>query len=149
MLGAAFVHETSRAKDPDLHIHVLIANVTIDPERSEALAMSYGEMLEMRKTLDYRIHNNLAWRLNALGYSVEVAEHGFRLREIPVAIEEIHSIRSREIQTAKELLKEGYISEQLLAVLAGKTLDEKSRIWTSGAIRDLLQGIYPGPPPES
>jgi conjugative relaxase-like TrwC/TraI family protein len=76
MLAAAFVHESSRAKDPDLHMHLLVANVTVDPERNEALAMSYGEMLEMRKTLDYRIHNNLARRLNALGYSVEVAQHG-------------------------------------------------------------------------
>src|SRR5260221_5469910 len=58
-LAAAFVHETSRAKDPSLHMHVLIANVTIDPERNEALAMSYGEMFEMRKTLDARIHTNL------------------------------------------------------------------------------------------
>jgi conjugative relaxase-like TrwC/TraI family protein len=149
LLAATFVHETSRAKDPDLHMHVLIANVTIDPERSETLAMSYGEMLEMRKTLDHRIHNNLARRLNALGYTVEVAEHGFRLREIPVTIEEIHSVRSREIQTAKMLLKEGYTSQQLLSMLAGKTLDEKSRIWASGSIRDLLQGIDPGPPPES
>ena len=149
MLAAAFVHETSRAKDPDLHMHVLIANVTIDPERNEALAMSYGEMLEMRKTLDHRIHNNLARRLNALGYSVEVAAHGFRLREIPIAIEEIHSVRGREIQTAKELLKEGYTSEQLLSVLAGKTLDEKSRVWASRSVRDLLQDIHPGPPPES
>src|SRR5258708_35454919 len=87
MLAAAFVHETSRAKDPSLHTHVLIANVTIDPERNEALAMSYGEMLEMRKTLDARIHNNLARRLSALGYTVEVAEHGFRLRDIPAPIE--------------------------------------------------------------
>jgi conjugative relaxase-like TrwC/TraI family protein len=149
MLAAAFVHESSRAKDPDLHMHVLVANVTMDPERNQALAISYGEMLEMRKTLDYRIHNNLARRLNALGYSVEVAEHGFRLREIPVAIEEIHSIRGREIQTAKELLKEGYTSEQLLAALAGKTLDEKSRLWASGGIRDLLHDIRPGLPPES
>ncbi len=149
MLAAAFVHESSRAKDPDLHMHLLVANVTMDPERNEALAMSYGEMLEMRKTLDYRIHNNLARRLNALGYSVEVAEHGFRLREIPVAIEEIHSIRGREIQTAKELLKEGYTSEQLLAALAGKTLDEKSWLWASAGIRDLLHNIHPGLPPES
>ena len=149
MLAAVFVHETSRAKDPDLHMHVIIANFTIDPERNVALAMSYGEMLEMRKTLDYRIHNNLAGRLNALGYSVEVAEHGFRLREIPIAIEESHSVRGREIQTAKQLLKEGYTSEQLLSLLAGKTLDEKSRIWASGSIRDLLQDIHPGPPPES
>jgi conjugative relaxase-like TrwC/TraI family protein len=87
MLAAVFVHETSRAKDPDLHMHVIVANVTIDPERNVALAMSYGEMLEMRKTRDYRIHNNLA----------------------------------------------------------GKTLDEKSRIWASGGIRDLVQDIDPGP----
>src|SRR5260221_13301888 len=111
--------------------------------------MSYREMIEMRKTVDHRIHNNLARRFNALGYSVEVAEHGFRLREIPVAIQEIHSVRSREIQTAKELLKEGYTSEQLLSVLAGKTLDEKSWVWGSGAIPDLVQGSYSGPPPES
>src|SRR5260221_2843491 len=149
MLAAAFVHESSRAKDPDLHMHLLVANVTMDPERNEALAMSYREMLEIGKTLDYRIHTNFASRLNALGYSVEVAEHGFRLREIPVAIEEIHSIRGREIQTAKELLKEGYTSEQLLAALAGKTLDEKSWLWASAGIRDLLHNIHPGLPPES
>jgi conjugative relaxase-like TrwC/TraI family protein len=118
MPAAAFIHGTSRAKDPDLHIHVLIANVTIDLERKEALAMSYGEMLEMRWTLDHWIHNNVARRLNTVGYTVEVAEHGFRLREIPAAVEEIHSIRSREMQTAKELLKEGYTSEHLLSVLA-------------------------------
>jgi conjugative relaxase-like TrwC/TraI family protein len=121
MLGATFVHETSRAKDPDLHIHVLIANVTIDPERGEALAMSYGEMLEMRKTLDARIQNSLAARLSSLGYAPETAKHGFRLREIPAAVEENLSVRSREIATAKELLKEGYTSEQLLWVLAGVT----------------------------
>jgi conjugative relaxase-like TrwC/TraI family protein len=149
MLASVFLHETSRAKDPDLHMHVLVANATMDPERNEALAMSYGEMLEMRKTLDYRIHNNLARRLNALGYSMEVAEHGFRLREIPVAIEEIHSVRGREIQTAKELLKEGYTSEQLLSALAGKTLDEKSQLWALGSIRDLLHDVHPGLPPES
>jgi conjugative relaxase-like TrwC/TraI family protein len=108
MLAAAFVHETSRAKDPSLHMHVLIANVTIDPERGEALAMSYGEMFEMRRTLDARIHNNLARRLSALGYTVEVAEHGFRLRDIPSPIEEIYSVRNKEIATAKELLREGY-----------------------------------------
>jgi hypothetical protein len=84
-----------------------------------------------------------------LGYTVEVAEDGFRLREIPPAVEEIHSIRSREIQTAKELLKEGYTSEQLLSVVAGQTLDEKSRLWASGSIRDLLLDIRAGLPPES
>jgi hypothetical protein len=138
MLAATFVHETSRAKDPSLHMHVLIANVTIDPERKEVLAMSYGEMFEMRKTLDARIHNNLAQRLGALGYTVEVAEHGFRLREIPAAIEEIYSVRSREIATARELLKDGYTIRQLSDALRGRSVQEKSELWITGKIRELL-----------
>src|SRR5260221_5218760 len=138
MLAAAFVHETSRAKDPDLHMHVLIANVTIDPERNEALAMSYGEMFEMRRNLDARVHNNLDRRLTLLGYTVEVAEHGFRLREIPAPIEEIYSVRSKEIATAKELLREGYTVRQLGGALRGLSVEEKSELWISGKIRELL-----------
>ncbi len=138
MLAAAFVHETSRAKDPSLHMHVLIANVTIDPERNEALAMSYGEMFEMRRNLDARVHNNLARRLTLLGYTVEVAEHGFRLREIPAPIEEIYSVRSKEIATAKELLREGYTVRQLGGALRGLSVEEKSELWISGKIRELL-----------
>ncbi len=138
MLAATFVHETSRAKDPSLHMHVLIANVTIDPERKEALAMSYGEMFEMRKTLDARIHNNLARRLSVLGYTIEVAEHGFRLREIPAAIEEIYSVRKKEIATAKELLKDGYTIRQLSDALRDRSVQEKSELWITGKIRELL-----------
>jgi conjugative relaxase-like TrwC/TraI family protein len=138
MLAAAFVHETSRAKDPSLHMHVLIANVTIDTDRDEALAMSYGEMFEMRKTLDARIHNGFARRLSSLGYTVEVAEHGFRLRDIPAPIEEIYSIRSKEIATAKELLREGYTVHQLGDALRDRSVKEKSELWVSGRIREFL-----------
>jgi len=138
MLAAAFVHETSRAKDPSLHMHVLIANVTVDTERDEALAMSYGEMFEMRKTLDARIHNSFARRLSSLGYTVEVAEHGFRLRDIPAPIEEIYSVRNKEIATAKELLREGYTVHQLGDALRDRPVKEKSELWVSGRIRELL-----------
>jgi AAA domain len=80
---------------------------------------------------------------------VETAKHGFRLREIPAAVEENLSVRSKEIATAKELLKQGYTSEQLLSVLAGRSLDEKSQLWASGTVRDLLEDIRPGPAPEA
>jgi conjugative relaxase-like TrwC/TraI family protein len=138
MLAAAFVHETSRAKDPALHAHVLIANVTIDPERGQALALHYRQMLELRKTLDARIHNNLAGRMRALGYSVESASHGFRLREVPAVIEEVFSVRNREIDTTKDLLKEGYTVKQLGETLRGRPVEEKSELWVSGKIRELL-----------
>jgi AAA domain len=34
-------------------------------------------------------------------------------------------------------------------VLAGRSLDEKSQLWASGTIRDLLEDISPGPAPEA
>jgi conjugative relaxase-like TrwC/TraI family protein len=138
MLAAGFVHETSRAGDPDLHMHCLIANVTIDPERNKALAMDYGAMFDLRKTLDDRIHNTLAARLSQLGYTVEVAQHGFRLREIPFLVEEVHNTRNKEIKTATQVLRDGYTVKQLCAVLKGSSVEERSQLWTSGKIRALL-----------
>jgi conjugative relaxase-like TrwC/TraI family protein len=138
MLAAGFVHETSRAGDPDLHMHCLIANVTIDPERQKALAMDYGAMFDLRKTLDDRIHNTLAARLSRLGYTVEVAQHGFRLREIPSLVEEIHNTRNKEIKTAAQLLRDGYTVKQLSAVLKGHSPEERSDLWISGKIRSQL-----------
>ena len=62
MIAALFQHETSRTNDPDFHVHTLIGNVTWDAERKGYFAVHYGQMLELRKTLDARIHNNLAAR---------------------------------------------------------------------------------------
>lgn len=138
MLAAGFVHETSRAGDPDLHMHCLIANVTIDPERKKALAMDYGAMFDLRKTLDNRIHNTLAARLSQLGYTVEVAQHGFRLREIPFLVEEVHNTRNKEIKTATQLLRDGYTVKQLGAVLKAYSAEDRSELWISGKIRSLL-----------
>jgi conjugative relaxase-like TrwC/TraI family protein len=139
MLAAGFIHETSRAGDPDLHMHCLIANVTIDPERQKALAMDYGAVFDLRKTLDDRIHNTLAARLIQLGYTVEVARHGFRLREIPFLVEEVHNTRSKEIKTATQLLRDGYTLKQLSAALKGRSAEERSELWISGKIRALLE----------
>src|SRR5258708_32071808 len=95
-------------------------------------------MCEMRKTFDAPIDNNLDGTLSAWGYTVEVAENGFRLREVSVAIEEFYSVRSKEIATAKELLKEGYTVRQLGEALQGRSVAEKSELWVTGKIRGLL-----------
>lgn len=108
MMAALFLHETSRTNDPNMHIHALIGNMTLDHDRGELLAMHYGEMLEFRKTLDARIHNNLASRVSALGYHVEVAEHGFALAEVPREAIDLFSERHKQVEAVKRLLIEGY-----------------------------------------
>lgn len=131
MMAALFQHETSRTNDPNFHIHALIGNMTLDRERGEVLAMHYGEMLEYRKTLDARIHNNLASRAAALGYHVEVAEHGFALAEVPREALDLFSERSKQIEAVEKLLIEGYTIPQLKARIAalnaaGKPLVDSS-----------------------
>ena len=57
---------------------------------------------------------------------------------LTASIEEIYSVRHREIATAKELLKEGYTVQQLGDALRDRPVKEKSELWVSGSIRDLL-----------
>ena len=117
LMAALFQHETSRTNDPNMHVHSLIGNMSWDAGRKELLALHFGDMLELRKTLDARIHNNLAARTAAFGYHVEVAQNGFGIREVPIEAVELFSVRHRQVAVSKQLLQEGYKPEQLTAVI--------------------------------
>jgi conjugative relaxase-like TrwC/TraI family protein len=133
MIAALFQHETSRTNDPDFHVHTLIGNVTWDDERKGYFAVHYGRMLELRKTLDARIHNNLAARMGSLGYHVETAPSGFGLKEVPAPAMAMFSERSRQVETVMALLKRGYTSQQISHAFKGVNEDEKRKWLTQGA----------------
>jgi conjugative relaxase-like TrwC/TraI family protein len=135
MIAALFQHETSRTNDPDFHVHTLIGNVTWDDERKGYFAVHYGRMLELRKTFDARIHNNLAARMGGMGYHVETAPSGFGLKEVPTSAMAMFSERSRQVETVMALLKRGYTSQQISRAFKGVNEDEK-RKW-------LTQGVEP------
>lgn len=126
MLATLFQHETSRTNDPDFHVHTLIGNVTWDEERKQYLAVHYGRMLELRKTLDFRIHNTLAARMAKLGYHVEPAKFGFGLKEVPLVAVEMFSERAAQIENVKTLFKRGYSPAQIAKALKG--VNEKERL---------------------
>ncbi len=128
MIAALFQHETSRTNDPDFHVHALIGNVTWDNERKGYFAVHYGQMLELRKTLDARIHNNLAARMGRLGYQVEAAPAGFGLKEVPALAIELFSERGNQVKTVKALLKRGYMPQQITRALNGLSEDEKRKL---------------------
>ncbi len=128
MIAALFRHETSRTNDPDFHVHALIGNVTWDEERQRYLALHYGRMHELRKTLDARIHNNLAARMAKLGYHVEAAAAGFGLKEVPADALALFSERGNQVKTVKALFKRGYTPAQLHKALVGLPEDEKRRL---------------------
>jgi conjugative relaxase-like TrwC/TraI family protein len=135
MIAALFEHETSRTNDPDFHVHTLIGNVTWDEERKGYFAIHYGRMLEMRKTLDARIHNNLAARMGDLGYQIETAPSGFGLKEVPPAAVDLFSERAKQVEAVLALLKRGYTTEQFKRLFKGQSEDDKRKM--------LSQGIEP------
>ena len=128
MLAALFQHETSRTNDPDFHVHALIGNVTWDHERQKYLAVHYGQMLELRTTLDARIHNNLAARMGHLGYKVETAPVGFGLKEVSPSAVAMFSERGNQVKTVKSLLQLGYTAKQISRNLQGEPESEKRRL---------------------
>jgi conjugative relaxase-like TrwC/TraI family protein len=139
MIAALFQHETSRTNDPDFHVHALIGNVTFDEERKGYFAIHYGRMLELRKTLDARMHNNLAARMGQLGYEVETAPAGFGLREVPALAVAMFSERGHQVKTVKALLQRGYTASQITAALKGLGEDQRRQLLaTPDALREKL-----------
>jgi conjugative relaxase-like TrwC/TraI family protein len=132
MIAALFPHETSRTNDPDFHVHALIGNVTWDEERQGYFAIHYGQMLELRKTLDARIHNNLAARMGKLGYQVETAPAGFGLKEVPASVNAMFSERTKQVETVLTLLKRGYTPGQIKTLFKGVREDEKRQMLAEG-----------------
>lgn len=101
---AKIEHETSRALDPDLHTHCVIANKTAYNNEIYSLDARQFYVNKMRYGLEYRCE--LAKQLQARGYEVELTdgEKGlFELRGIKPEVREHFSKRRQEIeQTLKE-----------------------------------------------
>ena len=98
---AAYDHVSSRSGDPQLHTHLLIANVTHD-ENGRARSVSNERLMEHRKAADSIYHATLSRELQRLGYAVrhyrsghveiasytpqQLADFSTRSREIEVAL---------------------------------------------------------------
>jgi conjugative relaxase-like TrwC/TraI family protein len=101
LVAAAFQHELSRAKDPQLHTHVVVMNMT---ERSDAqwLVLSNEELFRHTKLIGAAYRASLARELQLLGYEIRLTdkEGGFELAHINREQIESFSGRSRTIEEA-------------------------------------------------
>ena len=109
MVAAAFTHDTSRNLDPQLHTHLLVANMTEQGGKWKALATDYihdagfiETVMKMQVTLGKIYRSALRERVEALGHEVEeVGKHGmWEIKGVPEAVREEFSSRGREIQGA-------------------------------------------------
>ena len=128
---AAYDHVSSRAGDPQLHTHLLIANVTHDAN-GRARSVSNEKLLEHRKAADAVYHQTLSRELQRLGYQTrhDRAGHVEIASYTPAQLADF-STRSKEIEkalAARGQTREGSSAEArqiaALATRAPKNLPE-------------------------
>jgi conjugative relaxase-like TrwC/TraI family protein len=96
LVGAAFVHTTSRALDPQLHTHFVLFNATWDNKENRWKALQTGDMFGALNygTAVYR--NELAKRLHRLGYQTRQTGTAFEVEGVEAKFIERFSKRSQQ-----------------------------------------------------
>ncbi|WP_250495339.1 MobF family relaxase [Caballeronia sp. GAWG1-1] len=153
MTIAKFRHEMSRAKDPQLHTHSVVMNMT---RRADGAwrALANEDIFRVQHEVDAIYKAELAKGLQAVGYSIRLVDDNgnFELAHISRDQIEVFSARSRVIEEA--LANEGKtrasattIEKQVIALATRPRKDESDReivkqYWAEKS-RDL--GIDYGP----
>jgi conjugative relaxase-like TrwC/TraI family protein len=96
LVAAAFVHDSSRALDPLLHTHFTVFNATFDEKEKCWKALQARPMYDAIRygTAVYR--NELARRVQQIGYRVVPAKHGFQIEGVSDDVLKCFSKRSQE-----------------------------------------------------
>ncbi|HEX4121787.1 MAG TPA: MobF family relaxase [Verrucomicrobiae bacterium] len=82
VVGAAFVHTTSRALDPQLHTHFVLFNCTWDAREGRWKAMQTGDMFGAVNYATEVYRNELVKRLHDIGYQTRKAVNGFEIEGV-------------------------------------------------------------------
>jgi conjugative relaxase-like TrwC/TraI family protein len=103
LVAAAFTHTTSRTLDPQLHTHFTVFNAAFDETERCWKALQAGGMYDAIRygTAVYR--NELAKRIQQIGYRIVSAKHGFEIEDVSDAVLKRFSKRSQE---AKKVVQE-------------------------------------------
>ena len=82
LAAAVFTHTSSRALDPQLHTHFTVFNATFDVSERSWKALQAGGMYDAIRygTAVYR--NELAKRVQQIGYRIQPSKHGFQIQGV-------------------------------------------------------------------
>jgi conjugative relaxase-like TrwC/TraI family protein len=96
LVAAAFTHTSSRALDPLLHTHLTVFNATFDETEKRWKALQAGGMYDAIRygTAVYR--NELAKRVQEIGYRIRPAKHGFEIEGVSDEVLKRFSKRSQQ-----------------------------------------------------
>ena len=104
LCAAVFRHDTSRALDPQLHTHFVIANATWDETQQRMVALESCEMVKAIRYAGKVYQNALARELQALGYDIEEMRdergvvEGFEIQGVSAELRARYSKRRAEVE---------------------------------------------------
>ncbi|MGI9296519.1 MAG: MobF family relaxase [Gammaproteobacteria bacterium] len=100
LVGAMFPHDTSRALDPQMHVHIVTMNATESPDGKWRSVTN--EQLLNHKMMGGLIYKSaLAAKLTELGYEIELTYHAkaeFEIKGVPKNVMDEFSKRSKAIR---------------------------------------------------
>ncbi len=135
LVYALFQHDTSRALDPQGHIHVVIANMTRMADGAWR-ALHNGQLWKNNSTIGAAYNAQFRTELAKLGYETEITgKHGqFEIRGVPKeVIDEFSQRRAQILAKAEEL---GLSSTEALRSITSKTRDPKLNVEDRTSLRD-------------
>src|SRR5215203_3918891 len=119
-VAAAYQHRTSRAQDPHLHTHVIVANMAQSPSDETWRALDGEAILKTyRLAAGYLYEAHLRAELSrTLGLEWETPRKGWaELRGVPRrVVEEFSSRRAAVLERMREQATSGYYAAQVAAV---------------------------------
>jgi conjugative relaxase-like TrwC/TraI family protein len=96
LVGAAFLHTTSRALDPQLHTHFVLFNATWDKKEGRWKALQTGDMFGAINYGTEVYRNELAKRLHQIGYVTRRTRSAFEIDGVDPKLIERFSKRSQQ-----------------------------------------------------
>lgn len=122
---ALFQHSTSRALDPQLHTHCVLANMGIRADGSTGTLDSIAFFkAKMALGAIYRVE--LAWSLRQMGLDIVAEGIGFRIQGVPRKLSEEFSQRRKEV--LMELKESGFSSSVAAKYSAFITRQKKTYV---------------------
>lgn len=138
LVAATFEHSTSRAQDPQLHTHCLIANIAPRTDGSWGTLDSH-HLYQWKMAAGALYRAVLATQLRELGFNIEHREDGasFEVAGIPQRVCEFFSKRAAAINTALDA-----VGLKTSASHAGSTFKLTTREYKQAVDRSALFALW-------
>ena len=139
VVGAEFLHSSSRALDPQLHTHFTLFNATFDAKEDRWKALEAGDIFEASQYGTEVYRNELTRRLQAIGYEIE----GFEIKGVSPELMKRFSKRSAERDTVIARMEKRLgrkLSNNEVSVAVHQTRSRKLKGISTAEVRQMQLG---------